>query len=61
MGWKDWFNRGKNVAAENKDAVNDGIDKVGDMVDEKTDGQHAEHVDKAQDAAKDYVEKLPEE
>lgn len=61
MGWKDWFNRGKQAAAENKDAVKGGIDKAGDMVDEKTGGQHAEHVDKAQDAAKDYVEKLPEE
>jgi hypothetical protein len=41
--------------------VKGGIDKAGDIVDEKTGGQHAEHVDKAQDAAKDYVEKLPEE
>lgn len=61
MGLKDWFNKGKTAAADNKETVKDGIDKAGDMVDEKTGGQHAEHVDKGQEAAKDYVDKLPEE
>lgn len=61
MGWKDWFNRGKKAAAENKDAVKEGIDKAGDMIDEKTGGEHAEHVDKGQDMAKDSVEDLSEE
>lgn len=60
MGWKDWFNRGKQAAAENKEAVKDGVDKAGDMIDEKTGGEHAEHVDKGQEAAKDYVDGLPE-
>jgi hypothetical protein len=61
MGWKDWFNKGKDVAADNKEAVQDGIDKAGDMIDDKTGGQHSEHVDKGQDMAKDYVEGLPED
>jgi hypothetical protein len=61
MGFKDWFSRGKQAAAENKDAVKEGIDKTGDMVDEKTDGRFAEHVDQGQDAAKDFVDDLPEE
>ncbi len=61
MGIKDWFNKGKQAVAENKDAVSDGVDKAGDFVDEKTDGKYAEHVDKGQDAAKDFIEKLPEE
>lgn len=61
MGIKDWFNKGKKLAAENKDAVSDGVDKGGDFIDEKTDGKYAEHVDKGQDAAKDFIEKLPEE
>ena len=60
MGWKDWFNRGTKAAAENKDAVKDGIDKAGDMVDEKTDGKFSEQVDKGQDATKDYVDGLEE-
>lgn len=61
MGFKDWLDRGKKAAAENKDAVSGGIDKAGDFVDEKTDGKYADHVDKGQDAAKDFIEKLPEE
>jgi len=61
MGLRDWLNKGKKMAAENKDAVKDGVDKAGDFVDDKTGGKYAEHVDKGQEAAKDYVEKLPEE
>ena len=61
MGLRDWLNKGKKAAAENKDAVKDGVDKAGDFVDEKTGGQHAEHVDNGQEAAKDYIDKLPED
>lgn len=61
MGLRDWFDKGKKAAAANKDAVSDGIDKAGDFVDEKTDGKYTDHVDKGQDAAKDVIEKLPEE
>lgn len=61
MGLKDWLAKGKKAAAENKDAVKDGIDKAGDVIDDKSGGKHAEHVDKGQNAAKDFVEDLPEE
>lgn len=61
MGLRDWLNKGKKAAAENKDAVKDGVDKAGDFIDEKTDGKHAEHVDKGQEAAKDFIDKLPED
>ena len=61
MGLRDWFNKGKKAAAENKDAVSEGVDKAGDFVDDKTGGKYEEHVDKGQEAAKDYIEKLPEE
>lgn len=61
MGIRDWFKKGQQAAADNKDAVKEGIDKAGDIVDEKTDNKFTEHVDKGQEAAKDYVEDLPEE
>lgn len=61
MGIKDWFNKGKKAAAENKDAVSDGVDKSADFVDDKTGGKYEGHVDKGQEAAKDVIEKLPEE
>jgi hypothetical protein len=61
MGLKDWFAKGKKAAAENKDALKDGIDDAADFVDDKSGGKHSEHVDKGQEAAKDYVDGLPEE
>lgn len=61
MGVDDFVDKAKDLASENKDKVKEGIDKAGDMIDEKTGGEHAEHVDKGQKAAKDYVEDLPEE
>ena len=60
MGIKDWFGKGKTMAAENKDKVNEGIEKAADVVDEKTGGQHTEHVEKGEEAAKDFVEGLDE-
>ena len=47
----------KNLLAKNTDKVDAAIEKVGDIVDEKTQGKYAEHVDKVQEAAKDFVEK----
>lgn len=60
MGLKDWFGKGKKMAAENKDKVKEGIEKAADVVDEKTGGQHSEHIDKGKKAAKDLVEGLDE-
>ena len=61
MGIGDLFKKAQNAAAENKDAVKDGIDKAGDFVDDKTGGKYAEHVDKGQDAARDFVDKLDDD
>ncbi|MGD2060491.1 MAG: antitoxin [Acidimicrobiia bacterium] len=61
MGVGDFVEKAKDLAADNKDKVKEGIDEAGDMIDEKTGGEHAEHVDKAQDPANDYVENLDEE
>lgn len=60
MGLSDWFKKAKGMAAENKDAVKDGIEKAGDFVDEKTGDKFAEHVDKGQEAASDFIDKLEE-
>ncbi|MCV7220954.1 antitoxin [Mycolicibacterium elephantis] len=47
----------KNLVARNADKVGTAIDKAGDIVDQKTQGKYAQHIDKAQDAAKKYVNK----
>ena len=40
------------VLAKNADKVDTVIDKAGDLVDKKTQGKYAQHVDKVQEAAK---------
>lgn len=61
MGFSDWFKKGKQAAADNKDAVTQGIDKAADMADEKTGGKYSEHIDTGAEKAKDVVEGLGDE
>ena len=42
----------------NSDKVEEGIEKAGDVVDEKTDGQYEDKVDVAQDKAADALDSL---
>jgi MT0933-like antitoxin protein len=46
----------KNVLAKNADKVDTAIDKAGDLVDKKTQGKYAQHVNKVQGAAKKAVD-----
>lgn len=46
------FDKAKDLLAKNSDKVEAAIDKAGDIVDQKTQGKYAEHVDKVQEAAK---------
>lgn len=54
----DFLNKAKDFLGDHKDKVEEGVDKAGDMVDEKTDGKYSNHVDTAQDKAKDALEDL---
>ena len=49
------FDQAKEFADQHSDQVDQGVDKAGDMVDDKTQGKHAEHVDQAQDFVKDHT------
>ncbi|MCI3935069.1 antitoxin [Streptomyces sp. AN091965] len=42
------------------DKVSDGLEKAGDLVDDKTGGKHGDKIDTAVDKAQDVVEKLGE-
>ena len=55
MGIGDMVNKAKDLAADHPDQVDQGIDKIGDTVDERTGGGHASQVDKAQDAVRDRL------
>jgi hypothetical protein len=61
MGVDDLVDKAKDLISGNKDVSKDAVEKAGDMVDEKTEGKYSEHVDKGQEAAKDYIDELPEE
>jgi hypothetical protein len=55
MGIGDFVDKAKDLAGKHPDQVDQGIDKVGDAVDQRTGGQHASQVDKAQEAVKDRL------
>ena len=49
------FDKAKEFAGKNPDKVKSAVDKAGDMFDEKTGGKHAQHTDKVQEKAGDYL------
>ena len=53
-----FLDKAKNLIAENADKVDAAIDKVGDIVDEKTGDKYQGVVDKAQEAAKNAARDL---
>ncbi len=55
MGIGDFVEKAKDLAGQHPDQVDQGIDKAGDAVDQRTGGQHAAQVDKAQDAVRDRL------
>ena len=48
----------KGALGQHGDKVETGIDRAGDMVDDKTGNKYADKVDQGQDAAKDALRKL---
>jgi antitoxin protein of toxin-antitoxin system len=55
MGIGDFVDKAKDLAGQHPDQVDQGVDKLGDAVDQRTGGKHAEQVDKAQDAVRDRL------
>ena len=51
----------KNALKGRSKQVESGIDKVADVVDDKTGGKHTDKIDDAAEKAKDFVEKLDDE
>ena len=55
------FDKAKDLLGEHGDKVDEGIDKLGDLFDEKTGGEHADKVDTAQEKLKEGLDKLNEQ
>ena len=52
------FDKAKDALSGQEDKVDAGIEKVGDMVDQKTDGKYVEQVDQGQEMANDKFRDL---
>jgi uncharacterized protein YjbJ (UPF0337 family) len=53
--------KAKDMVAKNKDTAMEGVERSGDMIDEKTEGKHTDRIDRAEDAAKGFIEDLRED
>ncbi|WP_370959136.1 antitoxin [Arthrobacter sp. RCC_34] len=54
----DLKGKAQDLVQGNEQAIKDGIEKVGDFIDEKTGGKFAGQVDAVQDGASNLVENL---
>jgi len=50
------FDKIKGMAGDNADKVKDGLDKAGDMIDEKTGCAHSDKIDMATDKIGDMID-----
>ncbi len=50
------FDKIKGLVGGNADKVKDGLDKAGDMIDEKTGGEHTDKIDMATDKIGEMLE-----
>ncbi|MEU0808010.1 antitoxin [Streptomyces sp. NPDC005970] len=57
---KNLKEKAEDLAEAHSDKISDGLEKVGDFVDDKTSGKHSDKIDTAVDKAQGFVEKLGE-
>ena len=53
--------KAEEIAEEHGDKISDGLEKAGDLVDERTDGKHSEQIDTTVDKAQAMLERLAED
>ncbi|GAA3884003.1 antitoxin [Streptomyces sedi] len=56
--FKNLKGKAAEIAGQHGDKIADGVEKVGDFVDNKTGGKHSDKIDSAVDKTQDAVEKL---
>lgn len=57
---KNLKDKAAEIAETHSDAIGDGLEKVGDFIDDKTDGKYSDKIDTGVDKAQDLVERLGE-
>ena len=54
------LDKAKDMLKGNTDKVKEGIDKAGDMIDEKTGGKFSEHIETAEEKAGEILDNVEE-
>lgn len=54
------LDKAKDMLKGNTDKVKEGIDKAGDMIDEKTGGKFSEHIETAEEKAGEMLDDVEE-
>ncbi|MGW3210214.1 antitoxin [Streptomyces sp. NPDC001135] len=57
---KNLKDKAEDIAEAHGDKIAEGLEKAGDLIDDKTGGKHSDTIDTAVDKAQDLVEKLGE-
>jgi hypothetical protein len=52
------LNKAKGLLGKNREKAKDGVDKVADVVDDKTGGKHTDKIESAAEKAKDMIDDL---
>ncbi|MCI3277969.1 antitoxin [Streptomyces cylindrosporus] len=58
---KNLKDKAEDVAEAHGEAIGDGLEKAGDLIDEKTDGKYGDQIDTGVDKAQALVERLGEQ
>ncbi|WP_026875609.1 antitoxin [Jiangella gansuensis] len=58
MGFDEIKNKITDAVSGNADKVGDGVDKATDFIDDKTGGKYSEHLETADDKARDFLDGL---
>ncbi|MFE2410411.1 antitoxin [Kitasatospora sp. NPDC057904] len=55
---KNLADKATDLAREHSDVIGQGLDKVGDAIDDRTDGKYSGHIDTGVEKAKDFLRNL---
>ncbi|GHJ25604.1 MULTISPECIES: antitoxin [Streptomyces] len=55
---KNLKEKAEEIAESHGDKISDGLERVGDFIDDKTDGKYSDKIDTGVDKAQDFVERL---
>jgi hypothetical protein len=61
MGFDELKDKAKDLLGKHGDKADQGVERAGQFADDKTGGKHTEHIDKAEEKAKEGLRKFGEQ